>query len=795
MTLMRIREPCALALILAIGMPLTLDSDRSATTTPHSFDTHRKSEFNCPDSQWATACCAPNVEMSCQNPEGFEGRSTGVIGHTHWLATTLDGGGIPIGTPVQITYSFAPDGASISAGYGFAGSSNLFASMNTIYGNPLAWRPIFDEVLDRFEEICGVTFVHEPNDDGALVYVFPGEWGTRGDIRFAGMSIDGNGSRLGQGAYPPIGDVVIDTGDSFFADTSSNSLRLRNLLTHEISHALGLSHACPQDGTKIMEPILNLGFDGPGHDDFRQLQRRYGDALEPNESLLDAANLGAIPIDGIASAGLFNPPQVADSSRLSIRSDADEDFFRFTISEAATVTITAQPLGRTYARDASTCGMTQMSCCAGGSSDSLNQADLGLELIDTDGVTVIVAATSQPVGAAEVVNQQVLLADGDYFVRVFATNTPAEVQLYDLTVEVFDPPVVPLRISLPNGAPELMPPGFDLAVDVQIKPGHETLILGSAQLFFRADGGAFASSPLISTNGLDYVATLPATSCGDTPEFYVSAAGSINGTKLQPPSGPAAPFSPFVGQDIVELDDDFETDQGWTVQNSPQLSDGAWQRGNPMGGGDRGDPPTDFDGSGKCFLTDPPDGNSDVDDGYTWLISPSFDLSDGDTNVSYAVWYRNDTGSNPGEDYFVVDISNDDGANWTPIQTLGPLTIAGWTQNTFLVSDFVTPSSAMRLRFEASDLINPSTVEAGVDAVRIVRRACIPPSFGDFDGDGDIDSVDYSHLVDCWGGPSATPSPPSPATQLECLSAFDVDADDDVDAFDAGGFQRFFTGP
>ena len=87
--------------------------------------------------------------------------------------------------------------------------------------------------------------------------------------------------------------------------------------------------------------------------------------------------------------------------------------------------------------------------------------------------------------------------------------------------------------------------------------------------------------------------------------------------------------------------DDFEGDQGWTVQNSDGLDDGAWERGVSHGGGDRGDPPTDADGSGQCYLTNNADGNTDVDDGSTTLTSPPWTRRSPSPYITYHRWYSN----------------------------------------------------------------------------------------------------------------------------------------------------------
>lgn len=285
----------------------------------------------------------------------------------------------------------------------------------------------------------------------------------------------------------------------------------------------------------------------------------------------------------------------------------------------------------------------------------------------------------------------------------------------------------PFQISLPNGAPTVMEPGEAVSFHVEIEEIGDTYVPDSGTLHYRYDGATWETAALVPLGGDLYEATLPPADCTDAPEFYVSAEGAESGVITSPEEAPDVVYSSLVGTLTTIFSTDFELAPGWSVQNDPGLSDGAWDRGVPAGGGDRGDPPSDYDGSGQCYLTDNVDGNSDVDGGTTWLLSPTIDVSgSSEAVVTAAVWYTNDVGDNPNSDMFRIQLSDDDGTTWVPADSIGPSTPSphGWYVYSVPVGDHVALTDQLRVRFGASDLGGGSVVEAGVDAFEVGLLSC-----------------------------------------------------------------------
>jgi hypothetical protein len=239
---------------------------------------------------------------------------------------------------------------------------------------------------------------------------------------------------------------------------------------------------------------------------------------------------------------------------------------------------------------------------------------------------------------------------------------------------------------------------------------------------------------MVSANLYEY--TLPQFECGGEVKYFLSAKTAEGVMITDPYDAPEVSFTTVSAYNATAVfSDDFNSNNDWVVQNSPYLTDGAWDRGIPAGGGDRGDPYNDYDSSGYCFLTDNEDGNSDVDGGRTYLISPPFDLSAGSAAIVYSFWYTNYTGTDPNDDLFKVYLSSDDGSSWNQVEAFGPNTFSGWTKRTLVVGNYIMPTDQVRIRFEASDLNDSSTVEAGIDAIKVLLFNCDAISYAYFPGD------------------------------------------------------------
>ena len=629
-----------------------------------------------------------------------------------WSSTSGSGGGLQLGQPTVIRYSFVPDGTSIPASTGFpTGTSSLFSWLNGLYGgNPATWQAIFQQEFDRWAGLTGLSYVFEPNDDGSPMFGAVGAVGVRGDVRIGAKTLDGNSGVLAFNFFPNNGDMVLDAFDSFYSNLGNNSRRLRNVITHEHGHGIGLFHTCPSNGQKLMEPFINTGFLGPQHDDVRGGHFLYGDIYEPNQSFNLAHDLGVI---GLGTTTVANA---------STHGSTDVDFYQFSVTGSFNAAVTVTPAGLTYQT-----GPQVNPCSSGGSSfNSLTVSNLDVQIVDSNGVTPIATGNSQPAGAAESISPTALNpAGGTFYVRV-SRSSGSSSQLYNLQINLSPGNPAGFVLNFPN-APQTVLPEVATTLDVAVLSASASPDVNSGLLFTSIDGGAFTSSPLVHVGGDDFEGTLPGLACFSKIRYYATINDSTgNFTVFGPPGAPAVTneITAIAANLDVAFQDNFQTNMGWTVSNTPTLTDGAWNRGVPIGGGDRGDPPVDADGSGACYLTDNVDGNSDVDGGGTTLTSPAFDLSQvPNARISYSFWYDNDFGAAPNSDTFIIEIT-DNGTTWVSVELYNANTDI-WNAREIILTDFVSPTANVRMRFTAQDLGTGSVVEAGVDAFLI--ETC-PPS-------------------------------------------------------------------
>jgi subtilisin family serine protease len=330
-----------------------------------------------------------------------------------------------------------------------------------------------------------------------------------------------------------------------------------------------------------------------------------------------------------------------------------------------------------------------------------------------------------------------------------------------------------LTFSFPNGRPDVIDPNGGTTIDVVVTGQAAVPVSGSGRFYYSTDGVNYTQVAMNEPEPNSYQAVFPAFPCGSIVQYYFSADTSEGETAYNPFSAPATTYSAEAYSGVAfDFRDDFELDLGWTVVDTPGLVTGTWERGVPLGGGDRADPANDADESGQCYVTGIADGDNDIDGGSTILTSPDMDGTEPDAVLSYYRWYHNTFGADPANDIFIIDISDDGGATWVNLETVGPAgpeVSGGWILKEFLFADSpgISNSSQIRLRFNVGDLNNPSVVEAGVDGVQISRIFCNPPGCPpDLDGDDIVGINDLLDLLAAWG-----PNPGHPA---------DLDGDDIV---------------
>lgn len=337
-----------------------------------------------------------------------------------------------------------------------------------------------------------------------------------------------------------------------------------------------------------------------------------------------------------------------------------------------------------------------------------------------------------------------------------------------------------LDFSFPNGRPEPIDPNGTTVLHIAAigRNGYQPSP-GGAVLHVNA-GGGFAPIPMTEIEPGVYAGEFPPTACGTVLEYYVTCMTLTGETAASPRDAPADTYSAITGSTITMLHSfNFEVAGNWGVSNT-NVTAGAWERGIPQGDGTRGDPTSDYDGSGQCFVTGLAGGDNDLDGGPTRLISPPFALSQASNpHLRYARWFKND---DLDEDRLDVEVSNNFGANWTLLESVPDS--RGWTVKTYRLKNFFTPSQGVRLRFNAADQPNNSTTEAGVDAVLIFDLSCPPIvncTKGDLNADGIVNGLDVSYMV------QAVLSQPQAGTYEFCAADTDndgmIDPVADIDRF------------
>lgn len=289
----------------------------------------------------------------------------------------------------------------------------------------------------------------------------------------------------------------------------------------------------------------------------------------------------------------------------------------------------------------------------------------------------------------------------------------------------FDPPFAQIIVNTPLAHTGSETGPYDLFA--QVIPTFAPPITAVA-LTYRVDDGPFIGIPMVNQGSDAYLGSIPGQLSPAVVDYYIIATDSNGSITTWPSGAPGTRTEQFmVGELTVFLDEDFESPTAWVGGDvGDSATTGVWVQGDPLGTGAQSAIDHTENGS-QCFFTGQGSnggglGENDVDGGVTSAVSPLFSLDGLDNPViDYWRWYSNDEGGNPGDDIFDVQLSNNGGASYVTVATVGPDTFESrnecWFPHRIFVAQQITPTANMRMRFQASDLNGGSIVEAAVDDI------------------------------------------------------------------------------
>ena len=299
---------------------------------------------------------------------------------------------------------------------------------------------------------------------------------------------------------------------------------------------------------------------------------------------------------------------------------------------------------------------------------------------------------------------------------------------------------IPINLSPPaivhDPIPNITEPMDGYPVETHIS-SWTALNYDSLKVFWSTElQGTYSEETLIPLSAgvpYEFIAAIPEQPPGNAVYYYLFAQDIQGAFSYLPTNAPASVFMFLIGNQVEMVFDDAELETGWTLGvPGDDATTGIWVREDPVESiADNGhlvQPEDDHtpDPGHICYVTGNADsgaiaGTNDVDGGKTTLVTPVYDLSGVNfPSISYWYWYTNNQGNNPGQDEWVVDVSNDGGANWVNIVTTTSSTPEIWMMYQFTLLNYVSPSDEVQMRFIASDYSPGSLVEACIDDFRIV---------------------------------------------------------------------------